>query len=79
MENIPVEELNPGVILEGKKRNCKTYQYSIPQYAPGSGGQGYTAEIGYMPQYTPGTGGKGYVTALIPGTSGERRGGSDNA
>ena len=79
MGNITVEELNSCVILDVEKPNGKTYQYSIPQYAPGSGGQGYTSEIGYMPQYTPGEGGKGYVTALIPGTSGERRGGSDNA
>lgn len=79
MENITVEELNPGVVLDVKKPNGKTYQYSIPQYSPGSGGQGYTAKIGYIPQYAPGTGGKGYVTALIHDTSSEIRGGSDNA
>lgn len=78
MEGITVEELNPGVILEDKKPNGKTYQYSIPRYTPGSGGQGYTAKIGYMPQYTPGEGGKGYVTALIPGTPGKDKGGVDN-
>lgn len=78
MENITVEELNSGVILDVEKPNGKTYQYSIPQYAPGSGGQGYTAEICYMPQYTPGEGGKGYVTVLTPGTSVERRKGADN-
>lgn len=78
MENITVEELNPGVVLDVKKHNGKTYQYSIPQYAPGSGGQGYVTEIGYIPQYTPGTGGKGYVTEHIPGTSGERRRSADN-
>ena len=71
MGNITVEEPNLGVILEVEKPNGKTYQYSIPQYAPGSGGQGYVTEIGYIPQYTPGTGGKGYVTSLTTSNSAE--------
>ena len=40
MADISIEELGPGVILEIKKPNGKTYQYSIPQYTPGSGGNG---------------------------------------
>lgn len=40
MENITVEELDPGVILEVTKPNGKTYKYIIPQYPAGSGGNG---------------------------------------
>lgn len=37
-------ELDPGVIMEVTKPNGKTYQYSIPQYTPGSGGNGAEAK-----------------------------------
>lgn len=40
MADISIEELGQGVILEVKKPNGKTYQYSIPQYTPGGGGNG---------------------------------------
>lgn len=41
MDNITVEELDPGTILEVKKANGERYRYSIPTWPPGGGGPGY--------------------------------------
>lgn len=41
MADISIEELGPGVILEGTKPDGERYRYSIPTWPPGDGGPGY--------------------------------------
>ena len=41
MDNITVEELDSGAILEIIKANGGRYRYSIPTWPPGDGGSGY--------------------------------------
>lgn len=57
MECITIEELDPGVILEVTKPNGKTYQYSIPQYTPGGGGNGAKAKQTEISVFYSGGGG----------------------
>lgn len=41
MADISIEELGPGVILEGTNPDKERYRYSIPTCPPGDGGPGY--------------------------------------
>lgn len=62
MDNITVEELDPGTILEVTKANGERYRYSIPTWPPGGGGPGARVPEVEINVFYSGGGGKGDET-----------------